>query len=533
MWAYSQNAMKTRKYTEINSVKLCVYSVQLCVTFFFFTVLSSQLFSQEIKPNGYNIFYYDNGQISSEGTLKNGKPDAYWKTYNTEGILVSEGNRKDFLLDSTWKFYDDQGVLKMEINYKAGIKNGSRITYRENETIDENFENDIKKGIAYYYYPGGKLKKTIFYIDGLEDGLSMVYDTTGLIIEIVTYKKGFVTNRDKINRYDSKQKRHGKWKFFYDDGALHIVGTYKHGLKHGYFKEYDIDGSLLEAAKYENGEKQMNVTELQALDVKTEYYPSGKVKIKATYKDEKPEGIWREYNEEGEVERSFIYKNGVVIGEGIISEKGEKNGFWKEYYDSGDIKSEGNYSNDIKTGNWKFFHKGGKLEQIGKYDNNGLPEGLWKWYYSSGLLLREESYYEGLPDGISTEYDELGEIITNGEYIGGEKEGPWFYEMGDHREEGSYSVGEMHGDWLFHFNDGTLSFEGRFIEGNPHGKHVWYWKNGNKKDEGYYMNGRKHGQWTSFDSSGLPFIVVTYDNGIEKKYDGIKIIPEFIPTDFE
>ncbi len=521
-----ENIIKTQRFND-------KISVRLCVTFLLLLTLPSISFNQETDPNGYNIFYHDNSRISSEGTLREGKPDGYWKTYNTDGVLISEGNRKDYLLDSTWKFYDDKGILKMEINYRGGIKDGPRVTYRENETIKENFKKDIKQGMAYYYYPDGNIKKTIYYKDGLENGISNVYDITGLIIEIITYKKGFVTNRDKINRYDNKQQRHGKWKFFHDDGSLNIVGTYKHGLKHGYFKEYDKDGSLIEAAKYVNGEKQINVSELQVLDLKTEYYPSGKIKIKATYKDDKPEGVWREYDEEGEIERSFIYKNGVVIGEGIITDKGEKNDSWREYYDRGDLKAEGNYSNDIKTGDWKFYHKNGKLEQIGKYDSKGLPEGPWKWYYSSGLLLREESYYEGLPDGISTEYDELGEIITQGEYIGGEKEGMWSYKMGDHREEGSYSTGEMHGDWKFFYNDGTLSFEGRFIEGSPHGKHVWYWKNGNKKDEGYYMNGRKHGQWTSFDSNGLPFIVVSYDNGIEKKYDGFKIIPEFNPIDFE
>ncbi len=515
---------------NITSVKHCVSAAILCI---FFLLSPLIVFSQEVDPNGYNIFYHDNGQISSEGNLRDGKPDAYWKTYNREGILISEGNRKDYLLDSTWMFYDNAGVLKMEINYRGGIKNGPRITYRENETISENFENDVKQGVAHYYYPGGNIRKTVLYVDGLEDGNSNVYDTTGLIIEIITYKKGFVTNRDRINRYDNNQKRHGKWKFFHDDGSLNIVGTYKHGVKHGYFKEYDKDGSLLNAAKYVNGEKQMNVTELQALDVKTEYYPSGKIRIKATYKDDKPEGVWREYNEEGEVERSFIYKNGTVIGEGIITEKGEKNGSWKEYYDSGDLKAEGDYSNDIKIGEWKYYHKNGKIEQIGSYDDKGSPEGQWKWYYPSGVLLREESYYEGKPDGISTEYDELGGIITKGEYIGGEKEGKWFYELGDHREEGSYSVGDMHGDWKFFFMDGSLSYEGKFIEGNPHGKHIWYWRNGNKKDEGYYMNGRKHGQWTSFDSNGIPFVVVTYSNGIEKKYDGFKIIPEFNPSDFE
>ena len=44
--------------------------------------LSSAQVVKEVNPNGYNIFYYDNGVVSSEGNLRDGKPDGYWKTYS-------------------------------------------------------------------------------------------------------------------------------------------------------------------------------------------------------------------------------------------------------------------------------------------------------------------------------------------------------------------------------------------------------------------------------------------------------------------
>ena len=487
----------------------------------------------QINPNGYNIFYHDNGKKSSEGIMRNGKPDGYWKTYNEEEVLISEGNRKNFMLDSTWKFYDNEGELKMIINYKKGKKNGQRITYREKEVIKENFVDDLKQGTTTYFYPDGNVKKTLFYVDGLENGPAKIYDTSGMIIELITYKKGFITNRERINRYDSQELKHGKWKTFYEDGSLQSEGNYKHGLKHGYFKEYDIEGNLLTAAKYLNDEKQVNVAELKKLEVQTEYYPSGKVKVRATYKDDKPEGIWREYNEEGEIEKSYIYKNGVVIGEGIVTEKGEKNGFWKEFYENGELRAEGEYNSDVKTGEWKYYHQNGKLEQIGSFTEDGALEGQWKWYYDSGITWREENYYEGKLDGMYVEYDDLGNIITKGEFIEGREEGFWFYELGDHREEGNYTEGLRSGEWKYYYNDGSIQFEGRFIEGNPHGRHVYYWANGKKKDEGNYIMGIKHGEWTSYNMDGTPFLVITYQNGIEKKYDGLKIIPEYTAEDFE
>ncbi len=69
-------------------------------------VFSFYLYSQNnIDSNGYTIFRYGNGAISSKGYLMNGKPDKYWISYYPNGIVKSEGNRKNFLLDSVWIFY--------------------------------------------------------------------------------------------------------------------------------------------------------------------------------------------------------------------------------------------------------------------------------------------------------------------------------------------------------------------------------------------------------------------------------------------
>src|ERR1700741_1241988 len=100
--------------------------------FLFSTVLFAQS-TQTILPNGFNTFYYDNGEISSEGMLRDGKPDGYWKTYSVNGVIKSEGNRKNFQLDSVWKFYNEKGILAFEFNYKDGKKNGLKKTFDTEE----------------------------------------------------------------------------------------------------------------------------------------------------------------------------------------------------------------------------------------------------------------------------------------------------------------------------------------------------------------------------------------------------------------
>ena len=488
---------------------------------------------EEILADGLMVFYHPNGEKSSEGYIKNGKPEGYWKTYSEVGILISEGNRKDHLLDSVWKFYDDNAVLKMEITYKKGKKNGIRTTYRENEKIEENFVNDLKQGLSSYYYQEGEIKKTVNYVNGLEEGLAKEYAEDGRITQLITYKKGFISNRERINRYDRGGKKHGNWKYFFENGNLQLECIYKHGLRNGYYKEYDIDGNLLQAFKYIDGEKQEFVAELTKLDVKKEYYTDGKIKIQATYKDDKPEGVWREYNEEGEIESSYIYKNGLIIGEGIITEQGERDGNWKEYFDDGALKGEGSYDHDIKAGPWKYYHRSGPIEQTGSYDTLGRLAGSWQWYYTSGKLQRKENFKKGLADGQLSEYDELGNIIIEGTYYRGEEDGFWFYEMGDHKEEGEYIEGMRDGEWKSYYLNGDLKFKGKFVEDNPHGEHLWFWDNGKLRDKGSYIMGRKHGDWTTYNYDGTPFLVITYENGIEKKYDGVKIPADYTADDIE
>lgn len=75
-------------------------SIGILITF----LLAGQLTVWSQKE--FKVFFYSNGQKSSEGFLEQGKPNGYWKNYYETGILKSEGNRKDFQLDSTWKFFE-------------------------------------------------------------------------------------------------------------------------------------------------------------------------------------------------------------------------------------------------------------------------------------------------------------------------------------------------------------------------------------------------------------------------------------------
>lgn len=491
-----------------------------------------------IQKDGYQKFYFADGKVSSEGYIKNGKPDGYWKSYNQNGKLKSEGNRRNFELDSLWKFYNQDGKLLLEINYLAGKKNGIKSTYAENEIIRELFKNDIKDGYTRIYFNDGKIKQEIPFIKGQEQGFGKEYNSNGVIITLTEYKKGFIVDRLRINRTDGSGRKQGRWFTFYETGNLQSEAGYKDNLKHGYYKEYAENGDLIKILKYSDGILQQEAAEIQKLDIQNEYYSNGKVKISAMFRNGVPEGILRQYDSTGVVEKAFLYKNGQVVGEGIVKDDGNRDGAWKDFYPDGSLKSQGNYNNGKQTGEWKFYYPDGKVEQTGKFNKSGKLDGVWKWYFDTGQLQVEENYKAGVKDGLSTTYNESGKVIEEGEFIDGNEDGAWFEQTGDTYMKGSYRDGMRNGMWSYYYlnnnetgADSLCYFRGNFIEDNPNGKHICYYENGKVKTEGSYVMGKKEKDWYLYNEDGTLFLIITYRSGIEIRYDGVKIKPAYEKED--
>ncbi len=204
---------------------------------FLFIVYFPAQSQDTMQINGVQQFFYPNGKISSEGTMRNGKPDGYWKSYYESGILKSEGNRLNHDLDSLWKFYNEQGGLILEITYRNGKKNGNKTSWLDKETIRENYINDIKEGYTRYDLPDGTKKMDIPFVKGLEQGIGKEYSFDGGVITITEYKKGFIVDRMKVNRRDKTGQKQGKWITFWENGKIKTEGTFRDDQKNGYFKE--------------------------------------------------------------------------------------------------------------------------------------------------------------------------------------------------------------------------------------------------------------------------------------------------------
>lgn len=503
---------------------------------FIVVVVSGKSFTQinETIKDGYQIFKYPNGSVSSEGMYKNGKADGFWKSYYVTGIKKSEGKYTTFLLDSIWVFFDQAGDTTEKINYLFGKKNGYYYKYRKDPSrglyiwSKELFAGNMKEGIGYIYFPDGKVQQTFTYNSGKKEGLSKEYDKEGNIITLLEYNNDFLVTREKINRTDNKGLKQGEWKDFYPDGRIKTEKTYKDDLLHGYYKEYDTRGTLTVTMLYDNGALvKSRVEDEPDIEIVNKYDNDGKLTYSGPYRNNVPVGIHREFTKDGKVSNAFIYNDvGLLISEGIVDEAGNFNGKWKDLYPGGKTRAEGAYNDNRRTGLWKFYSQTGIVEQTGSY-NNGRPDGLWKWYYGNGAILREEEYFQGVRDGLCTEYSPAGDIISQGEYSDGERNGDWKFRTGDIREEGKFIIGLKDGQWKSYYSDGTLKFRGNYNQGNPDGQHLYFYENGKLKEEQNYRMGLRQKTWKKFDEEGVPYLTITYKDDVEISINGVKInLPE-------
>lgn len=475
----------------------------------------------------YTKYYFQNGNVSSEGNIENGKPNGYWRTYFSNGKIKSEGNRKDYLLDSIWKFYRDNGTLSQIISYQNDLKDGVEVYYDslERKVRSFTYQGNVKQGEYLVYFQSGKVKEQGSYENNVLSGLLKEFDESdGRLITKTTYKNGLIYSQEKLNRYDGSGKKIGFWQEQYPFGELKEEGNYVNGLKHGLFKYYNRQGVFEKYLYYEMGQLVQNEEQTKFIEVKKEYDEKGRLKQIGSYRGAVKHGHFQSVDSTGNMISTRIYLNDQLISEGRFDSLGREIGEWKYFYQGGEIRSIGNFKQGKKHGNWTYLFENGKIEQQGKYEN-GLLSGVWKWYYASGKVLREEYYKKGKLNGPYIEWadDTLGTILLQGEYLDGLRQGPWKEFVNGLVREGNYVDGEKDGQWVFKRGE-VVIFSGSFQIGVAIGKHEYFHDSGRLESKGEFEGGEKSGDWKYYDEFGNVIQTLSYVQGVLTKVNGQKFM---------
>lgn len=158
------------------------------------------------------------------------------------------------------------------------------------------------------------------------------------------------TQDEKINRKDAEGKKQGRWIYFGKDRPQ---------------EGYPADG------KIEEGD----------------------------YKDDRKEGVWIKYHNDGATPK--------LKGEYVNN---RPQGPYVKFYPNGKVKEQGVFVRNLYQDSLKRYHENGKLEYEAKYNDAGKEQGTVKYFYPNGQLEFEYTAQDGKPAGKATRYYENGDI---------------------------------------------------------------------------------------------------------------------------
>lgn len=130
------------------------------------------------------------------------------------------------------------------------------------------------------------------------------------------------------------------------------------------------------------------------------------------------QGYWKVYNK---IKKLPGYEDDQLVEEGSYVDN-KKEGVWKTYYNNGKLKSEITYKNNIANGFARFYYKNGNVSEEGNWVNNKW-DGKYKYYYENGQISYDWNFVNGKREGVQKYYHENGQINYEGEWAGGMESG--------------------------------------------------------------------------------------------------------------
>lgn len=123
----------------------------------------------------------------------------------------------------------------------------------------EVYEKGVLQGDKTWYDPNGNIMMIESYTDGRIHGEQVTYYPNTVIRSVITYYKGRITkvewNNDKGRSIFKEiyENGSGRWRHYYDNGTLHEEGEYLNGSKHGVWRKYNEKGELERKTVYNMG----------------------------------------------------------------------------------------------------------------------------------------------------------------------------------------------------------------------------------------------------------------------------------------
>ncbi|GAB4161463.1 MAG: hypothetical protein Tsb0033_18930 [Winogradskyella sp.] len=274
-------------------------------------------------------------------------------------------------------------------------------------------------------------------------------------------KKIYFDNNQQVEiTYNVKDgKFDGEYKGYHKNGNLRLEGVYKNDQKQGLWKEYDEQGNIIMAYNIVNGEL---------------------------------EGESKEYNSEGKIKSSKIFKNGYRHGKSIDFFYDDETGRLKAKlttdYSEGKLEGETKLIYIDENSNERILTR--------VFFRNDLKEGLAQEISEDTLIIA--NYKNDKLHGEFRRYRDLKKLIVGGvietdttklkltdigQYQNGLKTGYWkHYDLAGGVREGNYNNDLKTGPWKFYY---SRFFKDEGEDEEPYSQELYLLEN--------YTNGMRNG----------------------------------------
>lgn len=462
------------------------------------------------KLNGNLKTYYENGNLKKTGNYINGVESGLFKEYDEDGNLEVEYSMSNGEFNGSLKTFYSNGKLKKSGYYLKGKEHGNFIEYDENGNKEAEYvmANGMKNGVL-KIYEDGKLDVITTFKDDIRNGQRIEYyyneETGKLQLKQIgdylndekngTWKLCFVeeNNSERVLSFENYSSDIKNGQFQEVKGDSLIIGNFRNDKLHGEYKVYlDFSRMLLGGV------------------IRTDTANLTLIADGSYYEDEKS-GYWKQYDLTGTLRSEGRFSNGQETGEWkyyYTNFSDDKNGsmpYSKQLY----LILNYVYGKlDGKSTRYSYLEE--EEYPCSETDENKNPLDTCKRMVYQKIL--ETTFYKNdKRNGPFELRDSINGIIAKGNFKDDLKDGEWLHRYSDKDvneeiyfiyQKGNYTKDKRDGRWLQYYTENKIAKTFNYRNGELHGDFI-EWNNQNKPSEKKQFNYGKLTELITYDSLGV------------------------------
>ncbi len=242
-----------------------------------------------------------------------------------------------------------------------------------------------------------------------------------------------------------------------------------------------------------------NVTDAKGLKqgVWTRSWPNGRTRYIGQFKDDKPVGTFKHFDEEGHLSTVQEYAN-----DGRTSRT-------RHFHPNGAVMANGKYVAQDKDSTWNYYGPDGRLRKVERF-SKGKLHGEQVSYYPDGTTVESETRLHGVLHGPHKSWFANGKLKSEAVYQNGEPEGrmTFYFDSGKKEIEGNMVNGDRDGTWYYFNEDGTVQLQMLYSKGEllkerkENGLFRTYYDDEQLQSEVNYLKGKREGPFTEYHDDG-------------------------------